>query len=113
MICHLLCHFELPAVSGVIQYLSRFCRSGTVLFALIFDQKQMPEEITVYRIVDESHLAYEYGGPGMRACPRHPPRALAGAMLQFQTCNSFRLRNGVVEYLFAFEGEGTGGGSPG
>jgi hypothetical protein len=64
----------------------------------------MPDEITVYRIVDPSHLAYEYGSSEMRACPRHQPRAIAGAMGQFRISSSFRLRNGIVEYLFAYEG---------
>jgi len=102
----LLNYLDLPAVSDLIRYLRGFCRPGTVLFTLVFDQKQMPEEITVYRIVDESRLAYECSSVEMRACPRHQPRALAGVMNQFRTSNSFRLRNGVVEYLFVYEGKG-------
>ncbi len=98
-------YLELPVVSSLIRYLKRFCRPGAVLFALIFDQKQMPEEVTVYRVVDESHLAYEYASPELRVCPRHQPRALSGIMCQFKTASSFRLRNGIVEYLFAYEGE--------
>ncbi len=97
-------YFELSGISGFIQYLSRFCKPGTVLFALIFDHQRMPEEITVYQIVDESHLAYEIGSSEMKACPRHQPRAIAGTMGQFRISSSFRLRNGIVEYLFAFEG---------
>jgi hypothetical protein len=97
-------YLDLSAVSGLIRYLSRFCRPGTVLFTLIFDHQKMPKEITVYRIVDESHLTYEYCGSEMQACPRHKPHALAGALRRFQTSNSFRLRNGIVEYLFAYEG---------
>jgi len=101
----LLNYLELPAVSDLIRYLERYCRQGTILFALIFDQKQMPNKITVYRILDESHLFYESGNSEMRACPRHQPRALAGVMHQFQASNSFRLRNGIVEYLFAYTGK--------
>jgi hypothetical protein len=41
----------------------------------------------------------------MCACPRHQPRAISGVMTRFRTSNSFRLRNGVVEYLFEYEGE--------
>jgi len=100
----LLNYLELSAVTSIIKYLSGFCRPGTVIFTLVFDQKQMPEEITVYHIMDESHLQYEYAGPEMRACPRHQPRALAGVMNRYKTADSFRLRNGVVEYLFEFEG---------
>jgi hypothetical protein len=100
----LLNYLELSAAASLIRYLSRFCRPGTILFALIFDQKQMPEVITVYRIVDQERLCYDYGSPAMRACPRHQPRALTGIMRHFQTANSFRLQNGIVEYLFSYEG---------
>jgi len=98
----LLNYLQLPTVTGLVDYLSRFCRPGTVMFSLIFDLRQMPQEITSYRIVDESHLRYEYSSSGMRPCPRHQPRALAAVMHQFQTANSFRLRNGVIEYLFVY-----------
>lgn len=101
----LLNYMDLPAVTSLAGYLKNFCRPGAILFSLIFDQKQMPDEITVYGIADESHLRYEYVTPEMRACPRHQPRALALALSQFQTADSFRLRNGVVEYLFEYEGK--------
>jgi hypothetical protein len=104
----LLNYLELPAVSSLIGYLKRFCRPGAALFSLIFDQKQMPAEITVYGIADESHLKYENAGSGVRTCPRHQPRALALALEGFRTHNSFRLKNGIVEYLFEFEGERAG-----
>jgi len=100
----LLNYLDLPAVASLITYLRRFCRPGTVLFSLIFDQKEMPEKITVYRIADESHLQYEYAGSEMRICPRHQPHTLFGVMNRFHTSESFRLRNGVLEYLFVYEG---------
>jgi hypothetical protein len=97
-------YLELPAVSGLIQYLSGFCRPGTIVFMMIFDSQKMPEEITIYGIVDESHVKYEFGSGEMRVCPRHQPHALAKIMGRFRTSNSFRLRNGVIEYLFVYEG---------
>ena len=100
----LLNYLDLTSVSSLIEYLKRFCRPEAVLFTLIFDQKQMPEEITVYRINDEAHLTYEFAGSEMRDCPRHQPRAIEGVMSHFRISNSFRLRNGVVEYLFIYEG---------
>jgi hypothetical protein len=99
----LLNYIELSSIPSLAGYLSRFCRPGTILFSLIFDHSQMPEEITVYRIVDQSHLSYETGGAAVRSCPRHQPRALAGVLRGFMTSESFRLRNSVVEYLFAYE----------
>lgn len=104
----LLNYLDLPGVSSLIQFLKAFCLPGAVLFTLIYDQKQMPEKITVYRISDESHLIYECSSSEMRACPRHQPRAIESVMTNFRTANSFRLRNGIVEYLFIYEGEGAG-----
>ncbi len=87
----LLNYLELPAVASLMKYLKLFCRPKTVLFILIFDQKEMPEKITIYGITDESHLKYEYTGSEMRVCPRHQPRTLAGVMAGFHTSESFRL----------------------
>jgi hypothetical protein len=99
----LLNYIELSTLPSLISYLSRFCRPGTILFFLIFDQPQMPEKITVYRIVDEQHIAYENGSVGKRVCPRHQPRALTKLLSQFQASDSFRLKNGIMEYLFTCE----------
>jgi hypothetical protein len=99
----LLNYIELPTLSSFISYLIRFCHTGTVLFFLIFDQPQMPEEITAYRIVDEMHVAYENGGACRCICPRHQPRALMKLLSQFRTSDSFRLKNGIVEYIFTCE----------
>ena len=101
-------YLELPAVSSLIEYLKHYCRPGAVLFSLIFDEKQMPAKITVYQIADESHLKYDRAGSELCACPRHQPRALASVMTRFRIADSFRLRNGVIEYLFEYEGEKPG-----
>jgi hypothetical protein len=97
-------YLELPVLSSFVGYLNRFCRPGTVLFSLIFDQKEMPDQITRYGITDESHLKYEYADSQMRACPRHQPRAMAGVMSRFRISDSFRLKNAVIEYLFEYKG---------
>ena len=97
-------YLDLSDLSGLIEYLDRFCRPGTILFMLIFDNQKMREDITVYRIVDESHLGYELGSPKMRGCPRHHAHTLTQMMSSFRSADSFRLRNGVIEYLFIYEG---------
>lgn len=97
-------YMEIEAVSSMVRYLSEHCSPEAMLFALIFDRKEMPEKITVYKVVDESHLAYEYSGTGMRPCLRHQPRVLSGAMPNFRTLESYRLRNGMVEYVYAYDG---------
>jgi hypothetical protein len=96
-------YIELPTLTSLVNYLTRFCRPGTLLFFICFDQPQMPDEIAICKIVDDRHIEYECSGKGMRACPRHQPRALTAILKQFQTADSFRLKNGIVEYLFTFE----------
>jgi len=96
-------YLELPIIKGLTNYLLDFCAPGAILFSLIFDFREMPADITVYRIIDESRIRYEYKGSKTRACPRHQTRALSAALPGFQLANSFRLRNGVIEYLFVRE----------
>ena len=104
----LLNYLDLPSVAGLIRHLGYFCKPGAILFTLIFDQKEMPEDITVYRIMDASHLGYEFGRSKTRACPRHQPRSLASVMNGFRVVNSFRLRSGIGEFLFIYEGKSPG-----
>jgi hypothetical protein len=101
----LLNYLELPAAASMVKYLNHFCHPGTIFFTLIFDQKQMPEKIAVYNITDESHLRYEYFSSDMRTCPRHNAHDLAGVMHRFRSADSFRLRNGIIEYLFVYQGD--------
>jgi hypothetical protein len=98
-------YMEISAVSSLVRYLNSYCRPNALLLALIFDRKEMPEKITVYRVVDETHLAYEYAGTEMRDCLRHQPRILSSAMSNFSAFESYRLRNGMVEYVYAYEGK--------
>ena len=97
-------YMEIEAVSSLVRYLSNYCGPKALLFALILDRKEMPEEITTYRVVDESNLAYEYTGNSVRRCLRHQPRALSIAMSNFRTIESYRLRSGMVEYVYSYEG---------
>jgi|WetSurMetagenome_2_1015567.scaffolds.fasta_scaffold72342_3 hypothetical protein len=99
----LLNYIDLPVLPSFINYIIRFCRPGAILFFLIFDQPQMPAEITIYKIMDERRVAYEQNGGNTRSCPRHQPRALTRLLCHFQTSDSFRLKNGIVEYLFTYE----------
>lgn len=98
----LLNYLDISSVSSLARHLARFCGPEALLFAMIYDQKQMPDQITVYKIADESHLEYENGSTATRLCPRHQPRTLAAAMPGFSPDESFRMKNGIVEYLFRY-----------
>lgn len=101
----LLNYIDLSDLSSLVGYLSRFCRPEAILFMLIFDDQRMRNDIAVYRIVDESHLGYELGSANMRDCPRHHAHTLTQIMRRFRSADSFRLRNGIIEYLFIYEGD--------
>ena len=98
----LLNYIELPVLPSLINYITQFCKPGSLLFFLIFDQPQIPAEITIYKIMDERRVTYELNGTGTRACPRHQPRVLTNLLCQFRTSDSFRLKNGIVEYIFTY-----------
>ena len=96
-------YMEIEDVSSLVRYLQPYCKPGALMFSFIYDRKEMPAEITVYSVMDALHLAYEYSGEEMRDCPRHQPRAILQAISNFSVMESFRLRNGMVEYVHAYE----------
>ena len=105
LVWDLLNYLEQPLVVGLIQYLTRFCRRGALLFALIYDRQQMPDVPTVFKIKDEENLIYEGRSFETRPCPRHQPREVQRMFAGFRISSSFRLRHGVQEYLFEYDGQ--------
>ena len=83
------------------RHLSKYCRPGSLLFAHISTRKHIPERPTNYKIIDEQTLAYEKSSTVLRPCPRYAEPDLHHLMPDFRVCNSFLLRNGIKEYLFA------------
>lgn len=96
-------YLEHDALEALIGCLSRVCRSGTFLFALIGFTQQMPADPQVFRIVDREQLAYENRSTSVRSCPRYQPRDINRMMAGFRVHNSFILRHGFQEYLFVRE----------
>lgn len=82
------------------RHLRTLCRPAGLVFSLLFDMHEMKAAPTVYRIVDDEHLAYEFRTQEQKPCPRHQPRDVTRIMQGFRTANSFLLRHGVLEYLF-------------
>ena len=87
----------------LVLYLGKFCRTGTLLFALMSNLKHIPERPTKFKILDQEHLQYEVSSPVLRPCPRYQQSDLKRLMPHFQVANSFLLRNGFKEYLFTYE----------
>ena len=96
-------YFELPELSDLVQRLSRWCRPGTRLFALISHLPSISVSPALFRIRNREALTYEMPTQETRPCPRHQPRDVARRMGRFNVSCSFLLRHGFQEYVFAFE----------
>ena len=93
-------YLNLNEIDSLIQRLARWCKGGTMLFALISSQPAVPSEPQRFRILDEEQLLVEVRTPETRPNPRHQPRDLAKILSRFRVSSSFLLRNGVQEYVF-------------
>jgi predicted TPR repeat methyltransferase len=93
-------YLDLAQLAGLARHVSRFCKTGAALFALISSQPDMPDQPTVFRILDTERMVYETRTQVTKPCPRHQPRDVARAMGPFQVSSSFLLRNGIQEYVF-------------
>ena len=93
-------YLNLAQLESLVRHVSHFCKPGAALFALISSQPDIPDQPTVFRILDTERMAYETRTQTTRPCPRHQPRELAKAMGLFQVSSSFLLRNGIQEYVF-------------
>jgi len=89
-------------IQMLVSRLSRWCRSGTLLFSLISTLPVIPAEPTTFRIIGSEQMIYETRTHETRPCPRYHSRDLAKLMPQFEVSSSFLLRHGIQEYVFAY-----------
>jgi len=102
LVWDLLNYIDESALPGLIDYLHCYCKSGTILFTMIIDQPQMPEDNYVFQIMDVEHLGYKAIYSPLRPCSRLQPRVVENTMRGFRTVDSYRMRHGIIEYLFSF-----------
>jgi hypothetical protein len=96
-------YFDLRELEVLVQRLSRWCRPGTRLFALISDLPEISVSPTVFKIINRKEMIHEISSQKSRPCPRHQPRDIARLMARFDISCSFLLRHGIQEYLFEFK----------
>jgi len=96
-------YLDLRELEALVQRLSRWCRRGTRLFALISSLPKIPASPMVFRILNCEQMIYEIPTQATRPCPRHLPRDIARLMGRFKVFRSFLSRHGIQEYVFAFE----------
>jgi len=98
-------YLEPDHTQAIAGFLSRYCRAGALLFALLSSSPSIPSHPHRFRIVNKEQVLYEKVGSGTRPSPRHQPRDVARMVPGFQVLNSFLLRHGVQEYLFLHQEE--------
>jgi hypothetical protein len=96
-------YLEKDEFHHLILHLSKFSHKGTLLFGLVSTQRHIPDTPHIFRIADQDHLIYQVRSNVLRACPRYQGRELEKLLPSFRVCNSFILRNGFKEYIFACE----------
>ena len=96
-------YFDLRELEALVQRLSRWCRRGTKLFALISSLPNISVSPTMFRILNREQMIYEIPTQDTRPCPRHQPRDIARLMARFTVSSSFLLHGGIREYVFAFK----------
>jgi hypothetical protein len=96
-------YFDLRELKALVQRLSRWCRPGTRLFALISNLPNISVSPTVFKILNRDEMIHEIPTQDTRPCPRHQPRDIARLMARFTVSSSFLLRHGIREYVFEFK----------
>jgi len=96
-------YFDLRELGVLVHRLSRWCRPGTKLFALISSLPNISVSPTMFKILNREEMIHEVPTRETRPCPRHQPRDIARVMGRFNVSCSFLLRQGIQEYVFTFE----------
>jgi hypothetical protein len=105
LVWDLLNYFDLQELAVLIQKLSRWCRPGTWLFALISILPDIPSSPMIFRILNREQMIHEIPTQETRPSLRHQPRDIVKLMEQFTVSCSFLLRHGIQEYVFEFKKE--------
>ena len=96
-------YFSLRELEALVQRLSRWCRPGSRLFALISSLPNIPASPTIFRILNREQMVHEIPTQETRPCPRYEPRDIAKLMAKFRVSSSFLLHRGIREYVFEFK----------
>jgi hypothetical protein len=99
-------YFDLRELEVFVKSLSRWCHPGTMLFAMISIQPNIPLSPTMFRILNHDEMIQEIPTQETRPSPRHQPRDIIRLMTQFTVSCSFLLRHGIQEYVFEFNKKG-------
>jgi hypothetical protein len=96
-------YFDLRELRVLVQRLSRWCRPGTRLFAMISILPNISVSPTRIKILNREQMIHEIPTKETRPSLRHQPRDILKLMEQFTVSCSFLLRHGIQEYVFEFK----------
>jgi hypothetical protein len=86
----------------VVTRLSRFCKQGTLLFALVYTGKQIPDEPIGFKVAADDRLRYEVNAEKPRPCPQYSTLVLLKKLPGFAVVRCYLLQNNIQEYVFRF-----------
>lgn len=95
-------YMKLEECGHLFNYLARFSHPGTIIFAMVYTRREIPEVPIRFRIEDQEKINYDNNSSIMKKCPRHEGPSLESRLGRFRITNSYLLRNGFKEYLFTF-----------
>lgn len=93
-------YLESAAVKTLMARLTPHCRHETLLFALTFTGREIPDEPGLCRILEGMRLRIDPGTERSIRNPRPSPSTLERMMPGFRLRHSFLSQVGVQEYLF-------------
>ena len=88
----LLDYFDEALSRAVMRRIGHYCRTGTLIYLIISNREQIPDQPGRFTIVDEQHLRFERVGVGTRDGMRYSPRALERMMPGFRLQHSLSAR---------------------
>ena len=96
-------YLDLEALAKSMDYLSRYCRHGTRLYALVGIGKQILDSPSRFEIVDDDQLRYGVATDSGRRSPQHSIPDLLRRLPEFVVRRTYLLRNGMQEYVFGYQ----------
>lgn len=96
-------YLDLESLAASMDYLSRYCRHGTRLYALVGIGKQILDSPSRFEIVDDDQLRYGVATDSGRRSPQHSIPDLLRRLPEFVVRRTYLLRNGMQEYVFGYQ----------
>jgi hypothetical protein len=98
----LLNYLESEQIEALGRRLASFSKAGTMVLAMIAIHPEMPARPCGFKILDAGTFEYDSVTNRTRPAPRHKEPDLCRLLPGFEVENTFVLRNGLQEYVFAY-----------